>query len=104
MQVKRKNQISNIMTYKITDYSYNQAKKLHVEIKLSTNKKKKIDVYKNNKKIASIGATGFYDYPTMINTKGLGLEYANQRRKLYKIRHSKDLNSKNGYYANKILW
>lgn len=92
------------MTYKITDYSYNQAKKLHVDIKPSTNKKKKIDVYKDNKKIASIGAISFYDYPTMINTKGLGLEYAIQRRKLYKERHKKDLNSKNGFYANRILW
>ena len=92
------------MPYKITDYSYNQAKKLNVEIKPSTNKKKKIDVYKNDKKIASIGSISYYDYPTMINKKGLGLEYANQRRKLYKIRHKKDLNSKNGYYANKILW
>ena len=44
------------MSYKITNYSYNQAKKLNVEIKPSTNKKKKIDVFKDNKKIASIGA------------------------------------------------
>jgi hypothetical protein len=92
------------MPYKITDYSYKQAKKLNVQIKPSTNKKKKIDVFKNNTKIASIGAIGYYDYPTMINTKGLGLEYAIQRRKLYKERHKKDLNSKNGFYANRILW
>jgi len=90
------------MPYKITDYSYDQAKKLNVQIKTSTNKKKKIDVFKNNKKIASIGSISYYDYPTFIDKKGL--EYANQRRKLYKIRHKKDLNSKNGYYANKILW
>ena len=90
------------MPYKITDYSYDQAKKLNVEIKPSTNKKKKIDVYKNNKKIASIGAIGYNDFPTFIDKKGI--EFANQRRKLYKIRHKKDLNSKNGYYANKILW
>ena len=51
------------MPYKITDYSYNQAKKLNVQIKPSTNKKKKIDVYKDNKKIASIGGIGYYDYP-----------------------------------------
>ena len=92
------------MPYKITDYSYNQAKKLNVEIKPSQNKHKKIDVFKNNKKIASIGAKGYYDYPTMINTKSLGLDYANERRKLYKERHKKDLSSKNGFYANRILW
>ena len=39
------------MPYKITDYSYNQAKKLNVQIKPAQNKKKKIDVFKNNKKI-----------------------------------------------------
>ena len=90
------------MPYKITDYSYNQAKKLNVQIKPSSNKKKKIDVYKDNKKIASIGAIGYNDYPTFIEKKGI--EFANQRRKLYKERHKKDLNSKNGFYANRILW
>jgi hypothetical protein len=92
------------MTYKITDYSYKKAKQLNVEIKPSKNKNKKIDVFKNDKKIASIGAIGYFDYPTYLETKGFGLEYANERRKLYKQRHKKDLNSKNGFYANKILW
>ena len=90
------------MSYKITNYSYNQAKKNNVEIKPSSNKNKKIDVFKDNKKIASIGALGYNDYPTYIEKKGL--EYANIRRKLYKLRHKKDLNSKNGKWANKILW
>ena len=33
-------------------------------------------------------------------------QLANKKRKLYKIRHKKDINNKNGngYYANKILW
>ena len=88
--------------YKITNYSYQQAKKLNVEIKPSTNKKKKIDVFKGDKKISSIGAMGYNDYPTFISTNGLA--YANERRKLYKQRHKKDLKSKNGYFANKILW
>ena len=88
--------------YKITEYSKNKAKQLNVTIKPSTNKKKKIDVFKNNVKIASIGAIGYKDYPSYLkeNTK----EYADQRRRLYKIRHSNDLNSKNGYWSNKILW
>ena len=94
----------NPREYKITKYSYQQAKKLNVEIKISTNKKKKIDVFKGDKKIASIGDMNYVnnDYPTFIKTKGLS--YANERRKLYKQRHKKDLNSKNGYFANKILW
>jgi len=93
-----------IMSYKITDYSYRKAKQLKVEIVPSNNKKKKIDVYKNDKKIASIGAIGYNDYPTYINTKGL--EYANERRKLYKIRHEKDRHiiGSRGYYADKLLW
>jgi len=55
------------MVYKIRDYSYKQAEKLGVEIKPSTNPKKKIDVYKNGKnKIVSIGAMGYNDYPTYL--------------------------------------
>ena len=90
------------MTYKITNYSYNQAKKLNVEIKPSTNKNKKIDVFKNEKKIASIGAIGYNSFPEYIIKKGL--DYANERRKLYKQRHKKDIDGKNGKWANAILW
>ena len=90
--------------YNIKNYTKEKAKKLNVTIKPSTNKKKKIDVFKDNKKIASIGAIGYSDYPTYIENKGI--KYADERRKLYKIRHSKDLKQigSNGYYANKLLW
>ena len=90
------------MTYKITDYSYKKAKELGVVIKLSETKNKKIDVYKNNKKIATIGDDRYLDYPTYIQEKGL--EYANERRKLYRKRHKKDLSKGNGFFANRILW
>ena len=90
--------------YQITDYTYQQSKKIGVEVKPSTDKKKKIDVIKNGNKIASVGAIGYKDYPTYIKEKGL--TYANERRKLYKIRHSKDRQKvgSNGYYADKLLW
>ena len=91
--------------YKITDYTKNKAKELNLTVKPSTNKKKKIDVYnKKNEKLASIGAKGYFDYPTYINNKGK--QYADERRRLYKIRHSKDLKVKDspGYFANKLLW
>ena len=90
--------------YQITDYTFKQAKKLGVEVKPSTDKKKKIDVIKNRKKIASVGAIGYNDYPTYKKEKGLA--YANERRKLYKIRHSKDRQKvgSNGYYSDKLLW
>lgn len=88
--------------YHITNYTKQQAKKLNVTIKNSSNPKKKIDVFKDNKKIASIGAINYNDYPTYIIKNGL--RYANERRKFYRIRHKSDLNSGNGYYANKLLW
>jgi hypothetical protein len=90
--------------YNITEYSKNQAKKLGVEIKPSSRKDKKIDVFKNDKKIASIGASGYSDFPTYMKTKGKS--YADERRKLYKERHEKDRHKKGtaGFYADKILW
>ena len=90
--------------YKITNYTYKKAKQLGVKIKLSKNKTKKLDVYKNNKKIASVGANGMNDYPTYIQKNGL--KYAKTRRRLYKIRHNKDRHAKwsNGWLADKLLW
>jgi hypothetical protein len=89
--------------YKITNYSKKQAKKLGVTIKHSLNKTKKLDVFKNKKKIASIGAIGYKDYPTFLKENK---ELAKRRRKAYKIRHEKDRHQKGtpGYYADKILW
>lgn len=89
--------------YKIKDYSYKQAEKLGVQIKPSTNPKKKIDVFKNNEKIASIGATGYKDYPTYLQEDK---KVAEMKRKNYKSRHEKDRHIKNtnGYFADKILW
>ena len=90
--------------YNITNYTKQQASKLKVTVKPSTNKNKKLDVYKNNKKIASIGAIGYNDYPTFILKNGK--EYADERRKLYKIRHKTDINKigSNGFYAGRLLW
>ena len=97
------------MMYKITNYSKQKAKSLGVTIKPSSNKKKKIDVFKKGEKIASIGAMGMNDYPTYKSKERQGLVpkgTAEKRRALYKQRHSKDRNVKgtNGYYADKILW
>ena len=49
--------------YEITNRTKKNAKKLGVVVKNSTNPKKKIDVFKDNKKIATIGAVGYNDYP-----------------------------------------
>lgn len=90
--------------YKILDYSYSKAKELEVDIKPSTRKNKKIDVYKDGKYICSIGDSRYYDFPTYLVTKGK--EYANIRKKLYGIRHSKEKDKIGtaGYYALNILW
>lgn len=89
--------------YKIKRYSYVQAKKLGVQIYPSTRKGKKIDVYRNGVKIASIGDIRYKDYPTYIEQYGKA--YAGNRRKLYYIRHNDDIKlGTPGYYAAKILW
>ena len=92
------------MSYKITKYSKEQAKKLGVVIKPSTRKNKKIDVFKDGKKISSIGAIGYMDYPNYI--KKIGKEKAAAKRRAYKARHAKDrvVKGSNGYYADRILW
>jgi hypothetical protein len=83
--------------YKITDYSRKQAKKYGVEIKPSLVKGKKIDVFKNGAKVASIGDINYKDYGTYLVEKGKA--YADERRRLYRIRHKGENN-----YSLKILW
>lgn len=97
------------MAYKITAYTKRKAKQLGVTVKPSTNKKKKIDVFKNGKKVATVGAIGYGDYPTFLEAEQKGIfkkGYASRRRKAYKSRHEKNRHKKgsNGYYADKLLW
>jgi hypothetical protein len=90
--------------YEITNHSKIQAKKLGVEIRPSTNKNKKLDVFKDDKKISSIGAIGYSDYGTYLKTDGLAK--ANERRINYKLRHNKDrkVRGSPGFYSDRILW
>jgi hypothetical protein len=90
--------------YRITDYTKKQAKRLGLVVKPSSVEGKKIDVYKDGVKVASVGALGYSDYPTY--TKTMGKKYADERRRLYKIRHKKDRLKKgtNGWYADQLLW
>jgi hypothetical protein len=92
------------MAYKPTKRQLLNAQKLGVMIAPSSNLRKKLDVYRNGKKISEIGATGYLDYDGYIRTEGL--KVANERRRLYKLRHEKDRHRKGtaGYYADKILW
>jgi hypothetical protein len=59
--------------YRITDYTRQKAKELNVNVKRSTNKNKKIDVFKDNIKIASIDSIKHLDYPSHIIKNGLEL-------------------------------
>lgn len=96
------------MSYIITQYTRRKARQYGVTVKKSSNLKKKLDVYKrvkgSIKKVASIGATGYGDYPTFIRKKGI--TSANKHRRRYKIRHEKNRHriGTPGYYADKLLW
>tara|TARA_A100000171_G_scaffold35511_1_gene34048 strand:+ start:77 stop:352 length:276 start_codon:yes stop_codon:yes gene_type:complete len=90
--------------YEIKALQRKNARRIGVDIKPSTRKGKKIDVFKDGKKVASVGAIGYGDYATFIKEKGR--EFADNRRRLYKIRHEKNRKKvgTNSYYADQILW
>ena len=92
------------MPYRITSYTKRQATKLGVVVKPSKTKGKKIDVFRQGEKIASIGAIGYGDYPTFLEKKGK--VFAEKRRKLYKLRHGKTRKIKwsNSWLADNLLW
>lgn len=93
--------------YKIKQIQIDKANKIGVTIKPSENKKKKVDVFKNGKKVGSIGALGYKDYGTYLEE--LPKKEADKKRKNYLARHSKEPKTKDGkktnsYFADKILW
>ncbi len=92
------------MSYKITAKIRANAKKIGVTVKPSMVKNKKLDVFKDGKKVASVGDIRYKDFH--LYTKEKGKEFAEKRRRLYKIRHDKTrkkVGSKS-YYADKLLW
>ena len=96
--------------YSIKKYTRDRLKLLNdklnsnaITIKVSNIKNKKIDVFINGKKIASIGAIKdngepYMDYPSYIIENGK--EYADERRDLYFQRHSKEADIKDGKITN----
>ena len=90
--------------YQILPYTKQQAKKIGVMVQPSTNPKKKLDVFKGDQKVASVGAMGYKDYPTFLKEDGKAV--AEERQRLYHIRHKKDAEKKGspGYYASLLLW
>lgn len=97
------------MAYKIQPYTLRQADRLGVTVQPSTVKGKKIDVFKSGKKVASVGALGYGDYPTFAALERSGkvpAGFAESRRKAYKSRHEKNRKRKGtaGFYADQLLW
>lgn len=88
------------MSYKVQAYTKKQAKRLGVEVKPSTKTGKKLDVYRGDKLIASVGAKGYSDYPTYLANEGKAV--ADERRRLYHLRHTKNTLREN--LARELLW
>jgi hypothetical protein len=91
--------------YHIYPYSKKRARELGVKIKASENPKKKIDVYDYyNNYICSIGAYGMGDYEIFLAE--YGKKCADEHRRLYRLRHKKDMNiiGSRGYYSSQLLW
>ena len=74
-------------------------------VKSSLKKNKKVDVYdKNNVLLSSIVHIDYSDYPTYMQTHNM--EYAENRRRLYRCRHKRDILIKYsaGWFAYHLLW
>jgi len=87
--------------YQVRPYHLQQAKKLGVEIQPSRKGNYKLDVYMNGKYLASIGDRRYGDYATYKEEKGKA--FAEERRRLYRLRHQND-KSLRGLLAKFLLW
>jgi len=92
------------MTYEIRDYTHRRAKSLGVEVRPSKISDKKIEVVRDGKVIASVGAKGMGDYPTYMDTHSK--DFAEERRRLFKKRHERFRTIKNSpaWWADQLLW
>jgi hypothetical protein len=87
--------------YEILPYTKARAKAANLIVKPSVKKNKKLDVYDaNNKYIATVGQKPYLDYPYYIKEEGK--EKADERRRLYHLRHTK--NTLNENLAKYLLW
>ena len=85
--------------YVITSYTKRMAKEIGVEVKPSTKKNKKLDVYKDGKLIATVGDTRYTDFATLHNTNP---KLAEEKRRLYHLRHTQ--NTIGERMAKTLLW
>jgi hypothetical protein len=88
--------------YKITPHSIKQAKRLGVDIKPSNEKNKKIDIYKDGRKLYAIGDIRYNDYGNYLLLGDTTL--ANKRRYLYHKRHGNPPKGTRSWWAKELLW
>jgi hypothetical protein len=91
--------------YSISKKQYDLAKEIGVQIKPSQRKNKKIDIYDaEGIYYTSIGDLRFFDYFSYLKTQGK--EFADNRRRLYLLRHKKELLSigSRGWFSAILLW
>jgi hypothetical protein len=88
--------------YQIKTYTFDQAMNYNVKVKPSKRLNYKIDVFSSSGKyLFSGGDINYSDYPTYIETHGNA--YAEDRRRLYHIRHKYEPWTK-GWFIGKLLW
>lgn len=97
------------MPYRILPAQRTAAKKLGVVIMPSKVANKKIDVFKNGFRVATIGDLRYSDYHNYLKAESKGIlrkGTANERRRLYRARNAEDnlVKGTPGFYAFNILW
>ena len=85
-------------------FGFTLSHKIRAKSGNGTKSGKKIDVFRDNVRVASVGVQGYRDCATYLHTHGKA--YAYKRRILYKKRHEKyrHIPNTNAYYADKLLW
>jgi len=86
--------------YDISKSTYAIAKRYGLEVYPSKKPFKKIDVYSDDKYIASVGDIRYKDYHMYLRERGKA--YAQERARLFYIRHKKD--TLNERLAKLLLW
>jgi hypothetical protein len=88
--------------YKIQPYTKKRAKQLGLKVEPSSDPKKKIDVYKDDEFLCSLGSYGMGDYPSYLASQGA--KVANERRRLFHLRtQHAELGSKQ-WLSKLLLW
>jgi hypothetical protein len=88
--------------YQISNGTKEAARRHGLRVEPSRIKTKKISVFRGDEYLGSVGATGYDDFYSY--KRKYGLEVANERKRLYLERHSKDRYSGKGKLAAILLW